>query len=580
MQTVQDKYGKGLGPEEQESSTESSSDEEEDDEGLLASGQLDAQVQQTLEAIQRKDPRVYDSKAIFYTEVDENAQEATASRTKAPKPMFLSDYHRSTLLEDPDTQHSQVQPEPTFAEQQDELKKSVVRELHKSANGDEQDEDKEEPDEDGFLIKKTSIPLEDEALSNGQNKLNSFDIESADKDPDKYLANFMSARAWVPTTSSRFQALESDDEEEERRADAFEEAYNLRFESADLANQKLLSHARDAVAKYTVRKEPMNARQKAREAERNNKLSEKQTKAEEKARLRKLQISELEEKAQKIREAAGIDGNAIPDKYWSLLLDEAWDDSRWDQLMTQRFDENYYASRDVDGKDPETDSRRNKPKKPKWTDDIDIQDIIPDFDPGNKDSFEDDERSSGGRLTAYRENSTEGTRIKSKQPDMPDREKKRQLRLEHQRIEQMVDEKIGVEEKLSNFGTKHSGHFRYRDTSPLAWGLTTTDILMADDSQLNQYVGLKKLAAFRDPLKKQKDKKRLGKKGRLRQWRMETFGNKDGPKLPVLEGTKSSVRESGNTDEADVRLDNSKSSKRRGKERRKLKRSNPQDMIN
>ncbi len=44
------------------------------------------------------------------------------------------------------------------------------------------------------------------------------------------------------------------------------------------------------------------------------------------------------------------------------------------------------------------------------------------------------------------------------------------------------------------------------------------------DAALNEFVGLKKLAAFRDPDRKRKDKKRLGKKARLRQWRRDNFG--------------------------------------------------------
>ena len=41
------------------------------------------------------------------------------------------------------------------------------------------------------------------------------------------------------------------------------------------------------------------------------------------------------------------------------------------------------------------------------------------------------------------------------------------------------------------------------------------------------------MAAFRDAEKKRKDKKNLGKKARLRQWRKETFGNEDGPEIVI-----------------------------------------------
>ena len=64
----------------------------------------------------------------------------------------------------------------------------------------------------------------------------------------------MSAKAWVPNDNSKFQPFESNDEEEDRRAEAFEEAYNLRFEDSKASNEKLMSHARDTIAKYSVLK--------------------------------------------------------------------------------------------------------------------------------------------------------------------------------------------------------------------------------------------------------------------------------------------------------------------------------------
>jgi protein KRI1 len=84
-----------------------------------------------------------------------------------------------------------------------------------------------------------------------------------------------------------------------------------------------------------------------------------------------------------------------------------------------------------------------------------------------------------------------------------------------------------------SLNSKQPSVFRYRETSPTSFGLTARDILMADDTALNQFAGLKKMAAFRDAEKKRKDKKALGKKARLRQWRKETFGNEDGPEIVI-----------------------------------------------
>ena len=61
--------------------------------------------------------------------------------------------------------------------------------------------------------------------------------------------------------------------------------------------------------------------------------------------------------------------------------------------------------------------------------------------------------------------------------------------------------------------------FRYREVSPAAFGLTPLDILTASDAQLNEFIGLKKLAPYRAHEAKQGDRQKYGKKKRLREWR-------------------------------------------------------------
>lgn len=49
--------------------------------------------------------------------------------------------------------------------------------------------------------------------------------------------------------------------------------------------------------------------------------------------------------------------------------------------------------------------------------------------------------------------------------------------------------------------------------------MTALEILTASDAQLNEFVGLKKLAPYRAPEVKQGDQRKYGKKKRLREWR-------------------------------------------------------------
>ena len=504
--------------------SESSSDADEDDDGVLALGVLDEQLQDTLEAIRKKDPRVYDASVKFYDDPDEEAIENIATKAKQEKPMYLSDYHRKTLLEGVPDLENDKETLPTYQQQQADLRTSIVEEIHAIPDSPSGKEDNVGSTEDDFLVKKAG-DVQDQA--NGTDispRRIILDVESADKDPETYLSNFMSAKAWVPNDDLKFQPFESDDDEEIRRTEAFEEAYNLRFEDPKASNEKLMSHARDTVAKYSVRKEDVNPRKKKRDIERAHKDAERRLRLEDKARLRKLKVVELEEKVKMVREAAGMKGEDIPEEDWSLLLNDAWDEDEWERAMKKRFGDHYYNKGDLDSEDFGKDLEKKKIKKPRWDDDIQIDDLVPDFDAdedGENPTFEltDEEL----KVEQKKAKDVRKSRLSA------ERDKNKAIRLERRKVEQVVDEHLDINESLANSGKKHGGIFRYRETSPVAHGLTADDILMADDSQLNQFAGLKKLAAFRDPDKKRKDKKHLGKKQRLKQWRQETFGNEQGP---------------------------------------------------
>ena len=529
-----------------ESSNSSTVSEEEDDEGVLISENLDDQIQKTLEAIRKKDPRVYDESSRFYTEPEDDVQSDTTASNKKEKPMFLSDYHRRNLLDGIAPADSPTIEPLSFSQQQDHLKDVIVKEMHATGNredGSDPDQIEEDTESEDFLVPAATARQEDAPLTQMKPKRQELNIEAAGKDPDTYLTKFMSAKAWIPSDSSRFQPFESDDEEDERRAELFEEAYNLRFEDPQTSNEKLLSHARDAAARYSVRKESTNPRKKAREAERAKKELAKQSREEEKARLRKLKIAEIEDKLEKIKEASGLQGPSLDQDDWSAFLEEVWDDSRWEELMNRRFGNEYYAATDTNGSHQQEGMSKRKMKKPKWKDDIDISDLIPDVDAAENEEphleLQDDKLDVVKSTNANVDDGDdpvdeEFDNFSSKNETTKEYQKAEQkiARQERRKIETLVDSHMGVDEKLMGLATKG---FRYRDTSPTAFGLTANDILMASDSQLNQYAGLKKIATFRDPDRKRKDKKHLGKKARLRQWRKETFGNVQGPQMTLAE---------------------------------------------
>ncbi|KAF7712147.1 Uncharacterized protein PECH_004217 [Penicillium ucsense] len=518
VQKLESKYGKvpAVGKQRagEASDDDSSSDEDEDDDGELVTEAVDAEIMATLKAIREKDPRVYDANATFYTQADEDA--ADAPKDKKERPITLRDYHRENLLNGIDVAEEEGKETiKTFAQEQAELKDALVKEMH-AADADEEMEDAD----DTFLVRKAGgadvIPEKEVKL----------DIENADKDPETFLSNFMSARAWIPEGGRReLHPFESDDDEELERADAFEEAYNFRFEDPNKLNEKIMTHARDTTNSLSVRREEKSARKKIRDAERQRKEEEKKQRETEKNRLRKLKAEELQKKVAQIKEVAGFRAAEFTDEDWAHFLDEAWDDNEWEKEMQKRFGQEYYE-------EPEGESKKH-PKKPTWDDDIDIKDLVPDYDdeeelahPAVDSGDEDEVNEEDGEASAS------GPKKKSKAELK--REQKRDARKEKMRIEEAIDRNLDLDITLLPGATKkNSTRFRYRETSPQSFGLTARDILMADDQQLNQFAGLKKLASFRDPEKKAKDERKLGKKARLRQWRKDTFGSEEGPTIEL-----------------------------------------------
>lgn len=532
---LEEKYGKDTKLEESESSSE---DEDEDDDAELVTHELDNEIFETLQAIRSKDPRIYDKNSKFYSEEETAAANAAIKKSKE-KPIYLADYHRTNLLAGGTTDEEADADTPmTYADEQATAKRNLLVQ----ANDDDDEED-------DFLVAKAKKTSQTKQIKNTSKDLPEPDIKAADADPETFLNTFMASRAWKPSANTTWQAFESEDEEDVEKADAWEEAYNLRFEDPARANEKLMSHSRDAAAKYSVRREELTGRGKKREAEKAHAAAIKAERSEEKARLRRLKIEEAQEKLNRFKEVAGLKAQNVSVEEWAKFLEAGFEDDQWEEEMRRRFGDEYYANGDevVADDGAEFTSKQNKKsklKKPKFDDDIDIADLVPDFneeeekakgnyvlsddeeaDPANDDNGvpldsedDDDDESAGNPKRKHDKKSREQAR----------HEARRQSRKDRLKIEEIVDAHLTQNPSLTT--SAQPSHFRYRETSPTTYGLSALDILMADDAQLNQYVGLKKLASFRDAEKKKKDKKRLGKKARLREWRKDAFGNETGPR--------------------------------------------------
>ncbi|KAJ4378987.1 Kinetochore protein Spc24 [Didymella sp. IMI 355093] len=512
---LEEKYGKGKAfQHEDEDSEDSEEGVEEDDEAELLTEALDEDLMATLNALRSKDPRIYDKDVKFYQDNDEDGEGEDGPKKEAS--MTLRQFHTKNLLEGrvPGEDEDDAPPR-TYAQEQEEIRKSLV-----NAAADDEDDD--------FLVAKPKPATS----KKDRKKLTQEDVIKADHDPELFLSNYMESRAWKPADKTHFQPLESDDEDEDAAIDEYEHAYNTYFEDTTGTNEKLTTYARDAVAATTVRRDDGNSRKKAREIARAKREAERKEREEDLARLRKLKVEEMEAKVQQIRKIGGLSGRDFKIDEWKDVLEGDWSDDQWDKEMEKRFGESYYAEADA-ASDSDAGKKSKKPKKPKFDDDIDIKDLIPDFKDDDDEerptlSDDDDEEDNEDAMDVDEDATTKAKSSKKRKQEKADA--KSAARRDRRLIENLVSENLKYEEALAAKPSKTPARFRYRETSPTTFGLTARDILLADDKALNEFAGLKKLATFREPEKKKKDKKHLSKKARLRQWRQETFGDAEGPK--------------------------------------------------
>jgi protein KRI1 len=548
-------------------SDSSSEDETEDEDGFLATEDLDAQISGVLSAIKNKDPRVRDKDFSFF-----QAQAAdTPAGQKKEKPLFLKDYHREKILagdvgasDDEDDR-----PPRTYAQEQEALKRSIVSEINKAADA----EDDEDAGSDGDFVRKKAKKVKAAGADGVHperagtvNALTDTDIANASRDPETFLSNFMASRAWLEDGNGRnWEAFESDDDDGDgvERAEAFEQAYNMRFEDPNKSNEVLRTYAREITNEKSVRRDEMTGRRRQRQLEKEQREAEKQQRRDEKQRLRRLKVEEAEEKLGKIRKVAGLSGKALTGDEWLRFLNEDWQGDDWEREMQKRFGDAYYAAADAagseedEGEDGETDKKKKKkkPKKPTWDDDIDINDIIPDFKADEKPDVTLSDEEEAQEEDIDEEEDDEDAPPSKKRKTAKDHKKLRQAakqahKADRAKIEALIDARMGPADDDTVLAprTAHARRqreaeeeagvrFRYRETSPQSFGMTPRDILLApSDADLNRFAGLKKLATFRDAEKKRKDKKHLGKKARLREWRRETFGRRFERTGPVWEG--------------------------------------------
>lgn len=335
-------------------------------------------------------------------------------------------------------------------------------------------------------------------------------------------------------------------------ADAFETAYNFRFEQGDEANI-IPTYSRNP--KDTARRQD-NSRKRKREERLDRKEQEKQQKMQEMSRLKNLKRSEIVEKLKRLRE---VTGSRMEDLE-HIDLENDFDPQEHDRAMAKMFGDTYYTEEgDLDDSE-----------KPSWDDDIEIDDIIADAEEMNPKAqskakakatnhldedriemdadFLDDapsakptgkEASIRALLADKKLSKKERKKLKKKLKAATEKSGKNEEGQESidendmdaatseqvelsttdrkQKAKEIIDEyyNLDYEDMIGDQPTR----FKYAQVAPADYGMSAVDILLADDMQLNNVVGLKNLQPYRKGKARPID---LGK--RLGDFRREVYG--------------------------------------------------------
>ncbi|KAL6452915.1 LOW QUALITY PROTEIN: KRI1 Protein KRI1 [Candida maltosa Xu316] len=478
-------------------SDESESSEDEDEYGELITEDVESGINQVLNAIKTNPEKLLDPNVKFF----EDPEKVEYSKKDKHKPF---EYNRMNLLsggyKDFDEKET-VDGQKSFVTAQQEEKDQLLAEIKNAFNEEmEQNDDDEEDDDDGDFLKKKEpkqkVKVEEAPGSS---------LPDPQQDQQGFLSAFLDQQAWIPKKGDKvinLDRIDQDDEEDfDDAVEKFEHAYNFRYEDANSA--EIVSYARNQA---TLRRSKTNSRKRQREKKQDLKRQEDEILQDMLKKKKTAKVNTVLDRLTKIKEAVGDDVNdeTIQKVFGDALLQEDFDDADWDNKMSEIFNEQYYGA---------------ELEKPTWDDDI-----MEGFNESEEDDYDEEEEEQVEEEEQPKKKSKKEI-LKEKKSAKKEKEslkEKAQAIVEANTLK-IMDE---VEEERGRQKNKDDEvKFKYRDVSPETFGLTTRDILLADDKQLNNFIGIKKFAPYRPKELRMKDKRKYTKKKHLQEWKKETFRN-------------------------------------------------------
>ncbi|XP_054858874.1 protein KRI1 homolog [Eublepharis macularius] len=538
LQRLQDRYGDAG-----EESSEESSSESEEEAAARDLEAADAAFYRTLGWLKTRDPRIYRQDDLDSDEDSSSGREnEKLGSKKKQKPMYLKDYERKVILERAgkyeDEDGVAVKKHMSYVEEQKQLKESF-RKFLTDSDEEEQGEDgssaallhkrnksKEEKEHEKAdyirWLKGQKEPQAEEALQDLaplREYWNDPQLDEKERFLRDYLLNERFKESGEGEDKRQLTVSDSSDEGELflKKQEDFERKYNFRFEEPQA--HLLKSHPR--VITTSVRQKDERRKEKRLEiSERKRKARE--HKQEELKQLKNLKRQEILQRLEKLREITGSEANPFQEGH----LETDFDPAQHDQFMQELFGDEYYGINEEEKPQFEAeDGSDDEWNWDKWTG-KDGPESEADLWPQQTEEYQPHCEDPDFVMDAdYDPVQQPGPSKKKRKLELPQlgkkkhqswfakaiQKKKKPFDPETESFEKYLDEfyRLDYEDLIGDMPCR----FKYRQVVPCSYGLSTEEILAADDKELNRWCSLRKACMYRSEKEELHDKRVYEHKG-------------------------------------------------------------------